>query len=100
MRLRLRVRPTRFRDARHRIAGARRLLGQRDIAERQNVDQTLVAIQHGQAAYIVLAHLSESNNLPALARVSAERALRDRMSLLANKLLLASQQEPLAAIAL
>ena len=54
----------------------------------------------GQAAYIVLAHLSESNNLPALARVSAERALRDRMSLLANKLLLASQREPLAAIAL
>ncbi|HEX6772524.1 MAG TPA: MBL fold metallo-hydrolase [Acidobacteriaceae bacterium] len=54
----------------------------------------------GQAAYVVLAHLSESNNLPALARVSAERALRDRMSLLANKLLLASQEEPLSAIAL
>jgi phosphoribosyl 1,2-cyclic phosphodiesterase len=54
----------------------------------------------GQAAYIVLAHLSESNNLPALARVSAERALRDRMSLLANKLMLARQEEPLAAIAL
>jgi phosphoribosyl 1,2-cyclic phosphodiesterase len=54
----------------------------------------------GQAAYVILAHLSESNNLPALARVSAERALRDRMSLLANKLLLAQQQEPLATIAL
>lgn len=54
----------------------------------------------GQAAYVVLAHLSESNNLPALARVSAERALRDRMSLLANKLLLAQQHEPLATIAL
>ncbi len=54
----------------------------------------------GQAAYIVLAHLSESNNLPALARVSAERALQDRMSLLANKLLLARQEEPLGAIAL
>ncbi|HEX3436881.1 MAG TPA: MBL fold metallo-hydrolase, partial [Pseudacidobacterium sp.] len=28
----------------------------------------------GQASYIVLAHLSESNNLPELARISAERA--------------------------
>ena len=54
----------------------------------------------GQAAYVILAHLSESNNLPALARVSAERALRDRMSLLANKLLLAEQDRPLAAISL
>jgi phosphoribosyl 1,2-cyclic phosphodiesterase len=54
----------------------------------------------GQAAYVILAHLSESNNLPALARVSAERALCDRMSLLANKLLLAEQDQPLAAICL
>ena len=54
----------------------------------------------GQAAYVILAHLSESNNLPALARVSAERALRDRMSLLANKLLLAEQDRPPAAISL
>jgi phosphoribosyl 1,2-cyclic phosphodiesterase len=54
----------------------------------------------GQAAYVILAHLSESNNLPALARVSAERALSDRMSLLANKLLLAQQHEPLATITL
>ncbi|MCU1312545.1 MAG: Metal-dependent hydrolase of the beta-lactamase superfamily [Acidobacteriaceae bacterium] len=54
----------------------------------------------GQATYVILAHLSESNNLPALARVSAERALRDRMSLLANKLLLAEQHQPLPAIAL
>jgi phosphoribosyl 1,2-cyclic phosphodiesterase len=54
----------------------------------------------GQAAYVILAHLSQSNNLPALARVSAERALRDQMSLLANKLLLAEQDQPLAAISL
>jgi phosphoribosyl 1,2-cyclic phosphodiesterase len=54
----------------------------------------------GQAAYVILGHLSESNNLPALARVSAERALRNRMSLLANKLLLAEQDQPLAAISL
>lgn len=54
----------------------------------------------GQAAYVILAHLSESNNLPALARVSAERALCHRMSLLANKLLLAEQGQPLRAISL
>ncbi len=52
----------------------------------------------GQAAYVILAHLSESNNLPELARVTAERALNGRASLLANRLLLASQHEPLSAI--
>jgi len=52
----------------------------------------------GQAAYVILAHLSESNNLPELARVTAERALNGRASLLANKLLLADQNEHLAPI--
>jgi len=52
----------------------------------------------GQAAYVILGHLSESNNLPELARVSAERALNGRASLLANRLLLASQHEPLSSI--
>jgi phosphoribosyl 1,2-cyclic phosphodiesterase len=54
----------------------------------------------GHASYVVLAHLSESNNLPELARVTAERALRDRMSLLANKLVLAQQDAPLQPICL
>ena len=52
----------------------------------------------GQAAYVILAHLSESNNLPELARVTAERALSGRACLLANRLLLAQQNEPLASI--
>jgi phosphoribosyl 1,2-cyclic phosphodiesterase len=52
----------------------------------------------GQAAYVILAHLSESNNLPELARVTAERALNGRASLLANRLLLAAQHEPLSDI--
>ena len=52
----------------------------------------------GGASYVVLAHLSESNNMPELARVSAERALRDKMSLLANKLLLARQSAALEPI--
>jgi phosphoribosyl 1,2-cyclic phosphodiesterase len=54
----------------------------------------------GNATYVVLAHLSECNNLPEIARVTAERALRDRMSLLANKLMLAQQNTPLAPICL
>ncbi len=52
----------------------------------------------GQAAYVILAHLSESNNLPELARVTAERALNGRASLLANRLLLAAQHEPLSSL--
>jgi phosphoribosyl 1,2-cyclic phosphodiesterase len=52
----------------------------------------------GQAAYVILAHLSESNNLPELARVTAERALMGRARLLANKLLLASQDDALESI--
>jgi phosphoribosyl 1,2-cyclic phosphodiesterase len=52
----------------------------------------------GQAAYVILAHLSESNNLPDLARVTAERALIGRASLMANRLLLAEQNEPLFPI--
>jgi len=52
----------------------------------------------GQAAYVILAHLSESNNLPELARIAAERALIGRASLLANRLLLATQNEPVESI--
>jgi phosphoribosyl 1,2-cyclic phosphodiesterase len=58
----------------------------------------LAADYDGQAAYIILGHLSENNNLPELARVAAERALLGRASLLANRLLLAAQYEPLSAI--
>ncbi len=52
----------------------------------------------GQAIYVILAHLSENNNLPELARVAAERALAPRASLLQNRLLLAGQHQPLAPI--
>ena len=54
----------------------------------------------GQAAYVVLAHLSESNNMPELARVAAEWALRDRMQLLANRLVIAQQNAPTEPICL
>lgn len=52
----------------------------------------------GQAAYVILGHLSESNNLPEIARITAERALNGRASLLANRLLLAAQHEPMSTI--
>ncbi len=54
----------------------------------------------GGAAWIVLGHLSESNNLPELARITAERAIGDRLSLLGNRILLALQSTPLAPITL
>ncbi len=54
----------------------------------------------GGAAYIVLGHLSESNNAPELARITAERAIGDRMTLLGNRILLARQAEPLRPICL
>ncbi len=54
----------------------------------------------GQAAYVVLAHLSESNNMPELARLAAEWALRDRMNLLMNKLVVAQQHAPTESICL
>jgi phosphoribosyl 1,2-cyclic phosphodiesterase len=52
----------------------------------------------GNATYLILAHLSESNNLPELARLAAERALAGKPSLLANRLLLASQHEPMQPV--
>jgi len=54
----------------------------------------------GGAAFIVLGHLSESNNVPELARLAAEHAIGDRMTLLGNKVLLASQTVPLEPICL
>ncbi len=54
----------------------------------------------GAAQYVVLAHLSANNNLPELARLAAEAALRDRTPLFCNRLVLAEQDAPLAAITL
>ena len=54
----------------------------------------------GGATYIVLGHLSESNNAPELALLSAEQAIGNRMTLLGNRILLAQQTAPLAPICL
>jgi len=52
----------------------------------------------GGATYVILGHISESNNAPELARLCAERALNNRMSLLGNRVLLAMQSTPLDSI--
>jgi phosphoribosyl 1,2-cyclic phosphodiesterase len=54
----------------------------------------------GGAHTIVLGHLSEQNNLPELARLAAEQAIGDRLSLLGNRVLLAAQDVPLEPICL
>ena len=54
----------------------------------------------GGAHTIILGHLSESNNVPELARISAEQAIGDRMTLLGNRILLAHQQVPLEPVEL
>jgi phosphoribosyl 1,2-cyclic phosphodiesterase len=52
----------------------------------------------GGASWIVLGHLSESNNAPELARLCAEQALSGHPSLLGNRILLAGQTAPLDSI--
>ncbi|HTW57003.1 MAG TPA: MBL fold metallo-hydrolase [Terriglobales bacterium] len=52
------------------------------------------------ATFVVLAHLSEQNNHPEIARREAEKALAARGSLFANRVLLASQTESLQPIRL
>ena len=54
----------------------------------------------GGAAFLVLAHLSQQNNHPELARMTAERALGTRQGLWGNRLYLASQDEPLSTLTL
>jgi phosphoribosyl 1,2-cyclic phosphodiesterase len=54
----------------------------------------------GSASFIVLGHLSESNNAPELARLAAEQALMNHPSLLGNRILLADQAAPLDPICL
>ena len=56
----------------------------------------------GTAEFIVLAHLSEQNNHPEIARIAAENALgiQQQNLLCERRLLLASQSEPLPAITL
>ena len=54
----------------------------------------------GGAEYVILAHLSEQNNHPEIARMTAERALGEQRNFVRNQLMLAAQHEPLTAIRL
>jgi phosphoribosyl 1,2-cyclic phosphodiesterase len=54
----------------------------------------------GGAEYLILAHLSEQNNHPEIARAAAEQALCGRQGLWHNRVLLASQTEALEPIRL
>ena len=54
----------------------------------------------GGASWIVLGHLSESNNAPELARLAAEQALSNQPTLLGNRVVLAYQDAPLEPITL
>src|SRR5271154_1205427 len=54
----------------------------------------------GNASYIVLAHLSEQNNHPEVAKSEAEMALGARRSLLHNRLDLATQSQAMQPIRL
>jgi phosphoribosyl 1,2-cyclic phosphodiesterase len=54
----------------------------------------------GGAHTIVLGHLSEHNNLPELARMAAEQAVGNRLSLLGNRIVLARQDAPISPISL
>ena len=54
----------------------------------------------GGAAWIVLGHLSESNNVPELARLAAEQALGRHPTLIGNRIVLAHQANPLQPITL
>ena len=54
----------------------------------------------GGSEYLILAHLSEQNNHPEVARVTAERALGEQRNFVRNQLMLATQHEPLPSIRL
>ena len=67
---------------------------------RQPLPDFFTSDYDNSATFVVLAHLSEQNNHPEIARREAERALAMRGGLFWNRLLLASQAEALEPIRL
>jgi phosphoribosyl 1,2-cyclic phosphodiesterase len=51
-----------------------------------------------RARFVILAHLSENNNNPDVARISAEEALGRRSAAFAGELIIASQSSPLPTL--
>ena len=62
--------------------------------------QFFVTDYDGSASYIVLAHISEQNNHPEVARRAAERALSSRRNLFYNRVMVAAQSETMQPIQL
>lgn len=60
-----------------------RVMSRRGHLSNDGVAEYLLSGFDGGARNLILAHLSEKNNLPDLARLSAQRALEERSSLLA-----------------
>ncbi|MGA3033761.1 MAG: MBL fold metallo-hydrolase [Terracidiphilus sp.] len=87
-----------LRDGPYPWAVKQRVLSRVGHLSNEAASEFLSTVYDGQARYVILAHLSENNNLPELARVAAERALLGRASLLANHLLLAEQHQPLVPL--
>jgi phosphoribosyl 1,2-cyclic phosphodiesterase len=89
-----------LRDGPYPWAVKQRVLSRVGHLSNDTVSEYLAGEYDGGARFVILAHISESNNLPELARISAEQALEGRMGLLGNKVLLASQSTPLESILL
>ncbi len=87
-----------LRDGPYPWAVKQRVLSRVGHLSNDSTAQFLAAEYDGNAAYVILAHLSECNNLPELARIAAERALECHASLITNRLLIAHQHEPLKPI--
>jgi phosphoribosyl 1,2-cyclic phosphodiesterase len=62
-----------------------RVMSRRGHLSNDSVAQFLGNDFDGQAAHVVLAHLSQKNNLPELALLSAQRALEERSNLLVHQ---------------
>jgi phosphoribosyl 1,2-cyclic phosphodiesterase len=75
-----------------------RVLSKKGHLSNEALAEFFCADYDGSAAYVVLAHLSEHNNHPEIARGAAERALGARPDLLRSRLMLALQNEPLGGI--
>ncbi len=78
-----------------------RVKGQHGHLSNADLADFLATDYDGSASYIVLAHLSEQNNHPELARRTAEKALGARQQTLwSNRVMVAKQAEPLPPIRL
>ncbi|MFB3812949.1 MAG: MBL fold metallo-hydrolase [Terriglobales bacterium] len=77
-----------------------RVMSKRGHLSNEALADFFCAQYDGAAAYVILAHLSEQNNVPEIARRVAERALEGWPKLPSERLLLASQGKPLQSVRL